>query len=82
MSGELRVIHADNHLLVVDKPAGLPTVPDSSGDLCLLDQAKEWVRVDKKKTGRVFLGVVHRLDRPVSGIVVFARTSKAARGLS
>ena len=78
----LRVVYSDNHLLVLDKSAGMPTVPDESGDVSLLEVAKEWVRADKGKPGRVFLGVVHRLDRPVSGIVVFARTSKAARRLS
>jgi len=78
----LQVLYADNHLLAVLKPAGLPAVPDGSGDPSLLDLAREWVREDKQKTGRVFLGVVHRLDRPVSGAVVFARTSKAARRLA
>jgi 23S rRNA pseudouridine1911/1915/1917 synthase len=78
----LAVVFSDNHLLVLNKPAGVPTVPDESGDLSLLEVAKEWVRTKKQKPGRVFLGVVHRLDRPVSGIVVFARTSKAAARLS
>lgn len=82
MSAALRVLFADNHLLVVDKPAGLPVVPDASADASLLELAKEWVRQDKQKPGEVFLGVVHRLDRPVSGVVVFARTSKAASRLS
>jgi len=77
-----RILHCDNHLLVVVKAAGIPTVPDASGDESLLDLAKRWVRVQFKKPGRAFLGVVHRLDRPVSGIVVFARTSKAAARLS
>ncbi len=78
----LNVLLADNHLLAVCKPAGLPVVPDSSGDSSLLDQAKAWVAEDKNKPGAVFLGVVHRLDRPVSGVVLFARTSKAASRLS
>ena len=78
----LEVLHADNHLLVVRKPAGLPVVPDASGDESLLQQAKDWVKREREKPGRVFLGVVHRLDRPVSGVVVFARTSKAAARLS
>lgn len=75
---DLTVLHVDNHLLVVRKPGGLPTVPDSSGDPSLLDQAKAWVAREYDKPGAVFLGVVHRLDRPVSGVVCFARTSKAA----
>jgi 23S rRNA pseudouridine1911/1915/1917 synthase len=78
----LRVLHCDNHLLVVVKPAGTPTVPDASGDESLLDRAKAWVREEFAKPGEVFLGVVQRLDRPVSGVVVFARTSKAAARLS
>ncbi len=82
MSAELLVLHADNHLLVVAKPAGLPCVPDASGDESLLDQARAWVKREKAKPGAVYLGVVHRLDRPVSGVVVFARTSKAAARLT
>jgi 23S rRNA pseudouridine1911/1915/1917 synthase len=78
----LEVLFADNHLLAVAKPAGLPVVPDSSGDESLYDQAREWIRREYAKPGEVFLGVVHRLDRPVSGVVLFARTSKAASRLS
>lgn len=82
MSAALTVLHCDNHLLVVAKPAGLPTVPDDSGDESLLDLAKSWVKREFDKPGAVFLGVVHRLDRPVSGVVAFARTSKSASRLS
>ena len=78
----LHVLYSDNHLLVVAKPAGIPIVPDSSGDESLFDQARRWVEVTFDKPGRAFLGVVHRLDRPVSGVVVFARTSKGAARLS
>lgn len=78
----LQVLHCDNHVLVVHKPACLPVVPDSSGDESLLDQAKAWVKHEYDKPGAVFLGVVHRLDRPVSGLVVFARTSKGADRLT
>jgi 23S rRNA pseudouridine1911/1915/1917 synthase len=78
----LVVVHEDNHLLVIDKPAGLATVPDSSGDESALDLGKAWIRERHAKPGAVFLGVVHRLDRPVSGLVVFARTSKAASRLA
>ena len=80
--GALHVLHVDNHLLVVHKPACLPCVPDESGDRSLLDQGKDWLRERFDKPGNVFLGVVHRLDRPVSGVVAFARTSKAAARLS
>ena len=79
---ELEVLFADNHLLAVAKPAGLPVVPDASGDESLFDRAKAWVKRAGAKPGAVYLGVVHRLDRPVSGVVVFARTSKAAARLS
>jgi len=78
----LDVLYVDNHLLVVDKPAGLPVVPDASEDASLLDRARAWVKREYDKPGNVFLGVVHRLDRPVSGVVCFARTSKGARRLT
>ncbi len=79
---KLSVLLEDNHLLAVDKPAGVPTVPDMSGDRSLLDEAKAYLKEKHAKPGEVFLGVVHRLDRPVSGVVLFARTSKAASRLS
>ena len=79
---KLDVLHSDNHVLAVAKPACLAVVPDDSGDSSLLDEAKAWVAREFKKPGAVFLGVVHRLDRPVSGVTVFARTSKAAGRLA
>ena len=79
---EPRVLLADNHVLALAKPAGLPCVPDDSGDASLLDWGKHWVGQTYQKPGAVFLGVVHRLDRPVSGVVVFGRTSKGAGRLS
>ena len=82
MSVALEVLFEDNHLLVVHKPACLPTVPDASGDESLLERAKAWIKERHAKPGDVFLGVVQRLDRPVSGVLVFARTSKAAARLS
>lgn len=78
----LEVLHADNHLLAVAKPAGVPVVPDASGDESLLEMAKAWIKAERGKPGAVFVGVVHRLDRPVSGVVLFARTSKGAARLS
>lgn len=78
----LRVLFADNHLFAVDKPAGMPVVPDASGSPSLLEAAKAFIKEQHGKPGEVFLGVVHRLDRPVSGVVLFARTSKAASRLS
>lgn len=75
-------IYIDNHLLVVEKPAGTLTQADDTGDLDLLSIWREFIRIRYSKPGNVFLGLVHRLDRPVSGLVVFARTSKAASRLS
>lgn len=76
------ILFVDNHLLVVNKPAGMPVQGDISGDLSLLDAGKAWLKTEYGKPGNVFLGLVHRLDRPVSGVVAFARTSKAASRLS
>lgn len=78
----LPVLYADNHLLVVRKEAGEPVVPDRTGDGSLLERARAWVAAEYGKPRNVYLGVVHRLDRPVSGVVLFARTSKAAARLS
>lgn len=78
----MRIIHEDNHLLVVDKPAGLLVQGDSSGDATLLEEAKLYLKEKYQKPGNVYLGLVHRLDRNVSGVVVLARTSKAASRLS
>ncbi len=76
------VIYEDNHLLCLNKPSGMPTVPDASGDISLLDLGKRYLKITRKKPGNCFLAVVHRLDRPVSGLICFAITSKAARRLS
>ena len=78
----LEVLHSCNHVLCVAKPAGTPTVPDDSRDESMLERAKAWVRTEFRKPGAVYLGVVHRLDRPVSGVLAFARTSKAAARLT
>ncbi len=71
------VLYEDNHLLVVNKPAGVLVQGDETGDVPLVELCKKYIKEKYKKPGEVFLGVVHRLDRPVSGVVVFARTSKA-----
>jgi len=76
------VFYSDNHLLAVYKPAGLLVQGDETGDVCLLDLAKQWVKQRYQKPGNVFLGLVHRLDRPVAGVMLFARTSKAGARLS
>ncbi|BDD08922.1 RNA pseudouridine synthase [Fulvitalea axinellae] len=71
------VIYEDNHLLIVDKRAGVLVQGDSTGDKPLLDYCKDYIKKKYNKPGAVFLGCVHRIDRPVSGLVMFARTSKA-----
>jgi 23S rRNA pseudouridine1911/1915/1917 synthase len=78
----LDVLYEDNHCLAVVKPARCLTVGDQTGDVSLLDLAKEYLKEKYKKPGNVFVGLVHRVDRPVSGVVLFARTSKAAARLS
>jgi len=77
MISPLPVLYEDNHLLVINKPAGVLVQGDVTGDKPLVDIAKDYIGKKYNKPGDVFLGVVHRLDRPVSGVVVFARTSKA-----
>jgi 23S rRNA pseudouridine1911/1915/1917 synthase len=76
------VLFEDNHLLVVCKPAGVPVQGDATGDVSLLERFKEYRRTRERKPGGVFLGLVHRLDRSVSGVTAFAKTSKAAARLS
>lgn len=73
----LEVLFEDNHLIVVNKLPGQLVQGDKTGDAPLGDLVKEYIKVKYEKPGEVFLGVVHRIDRPVSGIVIFARTSKA-----
>lgn len=76
------VLYLDNHLLVVNKPAGLLSQADRTGDEDVLEWGKAFLKKKFDKPGAVFLGLVHRLDRPVSGVMVLARTSKAAARLS
>ena len=82
MKNNIDVLYEDNHLLVVIKPINIPVQADSSHDNDLLSMLKEYIRVKYNKPGNVYLGLVHRLDRPVSGIMVFAKTSKCASRLS
>ena len=81
-SFDLEVLYEDNHLLVVHKPAGLLSQGDDTRDPSILDLARAYLKERHKKPGRVYLGLVQRLDRPVSGVMVLARTSKAARRLA
>lgn len=79
---KINVIYEDNHLLVVEKPINIPVCEDESGDLDLLSILKNYLKIKYNKPGNVYLGLVHRLDRPVGGVMVFAKTSKAASRLS
>lgn len=72
-----RILYEDNHLLIVNKLPGEIVQGDKTGDVCLLDDVKAYIKEVKNKPGEVFAGLVHRIDRPVSGAVIFARTSKA-----
>jgi 23S rRNA pseudouridine1911/1915/1917 synthase len=77
-----RVVYEDNHLIVVNKRSGILVQGDKTGDIPLLDLVKDYIKHKYNKPGEVFLGTVHRLDRPVSGLVVFARTSKALQRMN
>lgn len=78
----IKAVYEDNHLLVAVKPHGQLTQSDETGDLSLQDECKQYIKEKYQKPGEVYLGLVHRLDRPVGGLVAFARTSKAASRLS
>lgn len=78
----INIVYEDNHLLVVEKPVNVPVQEDSSKDLDLLTMLKKYIKEKYNKPGNVYLGLVHRLDRPVGGIMVFAKTSKCASRLS
>ena len=78
----INIIYEDNHLLVVNKPANMPVCQDNSNDEDLLSKLKEYIKIKYNKKGNVYLGLVHRLDRPVEGIMVFAKTSKSASRLT
>ena len=78
----INIIYEDNHLLIVEKPINVPVQEDSSGDLDFLTMLKTFIKKRDNKPGNVYLGLIHRLDRPVGGIMVFAKTSKCASRLS
>ena len=78
----IKILYEDNHLLVVEKPINMPTQEDDSKDPDLLNELKKYIKEKYNKPGNVYLGLVHRLDRPVGGVMVFAKTSKAASRLS
>ena len=79
---KLNVIYEDNHIIAVEKPVNIPSQGDKTGDIDMLTIVKQYIKEKYNKPGEVYLGLVHRLDRPVGGIMVFARTSKAAARLS
>lgn len=78
----LQILYEDNHLIAVYKPAGILVQGDDTGDPTLMDEVKYYLKTKYHKLGKVFLGLVHRLDRPVQGIILFAKTSKGASRLS
>lgn len=79
---ELNVIYEDNHIIVVEKPVNIPSQADKTGDIDMLTIIKSYLKEKYNKPGEVYLGLVHRLDRPTGGVMVFAKTSKAASRLS
>lgn len=79
---KLNVIYEDNHIIVVEKPVNIPSQGDKTGDIDMLTLVKRYIKEKYNKLGEVYLGLVHRLDRPVGGVMVFAKTSKAAARLS
>lgn len=79
---DLKVLYEDNHIIVVEKPVNIPSQADKTGDIDMLTIIKSYIKDKYNKPGEVYLGLVHRLDRPTGGVMVFARTSKAASRLS
>ena len=79
---KINIIYEDNHLLVVEKPVNIPVQEDSSKDLDMITILKNYRKIKENKPNEAYIGLVHRLDRPVGGIMVFAKTSKAASRLS
>lgn len=79
---KVKVIFEDNHIIVVEKPVNIPSQGDKTGDIDMLTLIKEYIKDKYNKPGNVYLGLIHRLDRPVGGVMVFAKTSKAAARLS
>lgn len=79
---DLKILYEDNHIIVVVKNSGIPVQADKTGDMDMLTIIKEYIKEKYKKPGNVYLGLVHRLDRMVGGVMVFAKTSKAASRIS
>lgn len=79
---DLNILHEDNHIIVALKPQGVPTCGDESGDDSLLEAIRRYIKTAYDKPGNVYVGLIHRLDRPTGGVMVFAKTSKAASRLA
>lgn len=79
---DIKVIYEDNHIIVVEKIPNIPSQADKTGDMDVLSLVKNYIKEKYHKPGNVYLGLVHRLDRPVGGVMIFAKTSKAASRLS
>lgn len=82
MKNNLEVLYEDNHVIVVIKPENILSQSDNTGDIDMLTLVKSYIKEKYNKPGNVYIGLIHRLDRPTSGIMIFARTSKAAKRLS
>lgn len=82
MRAGIEILYEDNHVLAVNKAPGMLVQSDITGDICLADMVKEYLKKTYNKPGNVFTGVVHRIDRPVSGVVLFAKTGKALERLN
>lgn len=78
----MKILYEDNHIIVVEKDPNIPSQADKTGDIDLLTMVKQYLKEKYSKPGEVYLGLIHRLDRPVGGIMVLAKTSKAASRLS
>ena len=78
----MKILYEDNHIIVVEKIVNIPSQSDKTGDKDMLTLIKEYLKEKYNKPGNVYLGLVHRLDRPVGGVMVFAKTSKAASRFS
>ena len=75
---QLKVLYEDNQIIVVEKKPNIPSQADKTGDMDLLTMVKKYIKEKYNKPGDVYIGLVHRLDRPTGGVMVFARTSKSA----
>ena len=82
LMSKLNILYEDNHIIVVVKPYNVLSQGDATGDRSIMDDIKDYIKVKYHKPGNVYLGLVHRLDRPVGGVMIFAKTSKAAARLS